>query len=47
MTADEKYYTLLDACDRLESASSIIDESKTGTCRAELMRQADYWKSQV
>ena len=51
MTATEKAYALLDASDRLmETVSlslSMMDESETGTSREELLRQADYWKSQA
>lgn len=45
MNASEKYYTLLDACDRLEEASQIIDETASGTSRKELEKQAEFWKS--
>lgn len=46
LSAMEKYYTLLDAVDRLASAaqSNSVDESDTGTSRSELLRQAEYWK---
>jgi hypothetical protein len=47
MSPTEKYYALLDASERLEAASSIIDQSETGTSREELLRQAEYWKSQA
>jgi predicted Fe-S protein YdhL (DUF1289 family) len=48
MTATEKYYALLDAIERLENVSFLMmDESDTGTSRDELLRQADYWKSQA
>ena len=51
MTATEKSYALLDASDRLMEtvslSSSMMDESETGTSREELLRQADYWKSQA
>jgi len=46
MAPMEKYYTLLDAVDRLEELvqEPTIDESATGTSRQELLRQAEYWK---
>lgn len=47
MTPVEKYYTLLDAADRLETVADgvTIDEQTTGTSSQELQRQAAYWKS--
>jgi len=47
MTPTDKYFALLDASERLEQASSVIDKSVTGTSRDELLRQAEYWKSQA
>lgn len=50
MAPMEKYYTLLDAIDRLEqvvdsSSSEIINEETAGTSRGELYRQAEFWKA--
>ena len=45
MTAEDKYFALLDAADRMKEASGVIDENSTGTSIQELLRQADYWKS--
>mmetsp|Transcript_26702 Transcript_26702/g.55919 ORF Transcript_26702/g.55919 Transcript_26702/m.55919 type:complete len:139 (-) Transcript_26702:89-505(-) len=48
MDASDKYYTLLDALDRLDEATKTdtVDVEATGTSKEELERQAAYWRKQ-